>query len=63
MKRNEMVKSIEYVMNDFEAQSVGPYSVADIAEAILEMQEEIGMLPPSTFLEHLGTEDNSWETE
>lgn len=56
-----MVKSIEYVMNDFEAHSVGPYSVEDIAEAILEMQEENGMLPPSTFLEHLGRDDNGWE--
>jgi len=38
MKKTEMINSIEYILKDFEAESLGPYTTKDIAEAILEMQ-------------------------
>ena len=40
MTKTEMINSIKYVLDDFEADSLGPYTTEDMAEAILEMQEE-----------------------
>jgi len=58
MKRNEMLESIKYILKDTEEMNL-----EDIAESILEMQEEVGMLPPTTFCGHIGVQDNSWEKE
>ena len=56
-----MINSMDYILKDFEASSTGPYTTKDMVEAILEMQLEVGMLPPATELEHFSTNDNGWE--
>ena len=63
MTKEEMINSMDYILNDFEASSTGPYTTKDMVEAILEMQLEVGMLPPPTELEHFSTIDNGWEKE
>ena len=61
MTKDEMINSMEYVLKDFEATSTGPYTTKDMVEAILEMQIEVGMLPPTTTLAHFGIKDNAWD--
>jgi hypothetical protein len=58
VKRSEAIEKIADEMRYRDA-----CSVEDIAEDILKVLEEAGMLPPRTMLYPLKLEDNAWEQE
>ena len=58
MKRSEALSEIIFIL-DTEWDLAHP----DQADLILKKLEEIGMLPPFTYLKELGTLDNAWEPE
>lgn len=58
MKRSEALSEIIFIL-DTEWDLAHPYQ----ADLILKKLEEIGMLPPFTYLKELGTLDTAWEPE
>lgn len=58
MKRNEALSEITFILD-----TEWDLSHPDKADLILKKLEEIGMLPPLTYLKKFGILDTVWEPE
>lgn len=58
MKRSKALAEITFILD-----TEGDLTPPDKANLILKKLEEIGMLPPFTYLKKLGTLDTAWEPE
>lgn len=58
MKRSKALAEITFILD-----TEGDLAPPDKANLILKKLEEIGMLPPFTYLKKLGTLDTAWEPE
>jgi hypothetical protein len=64
-KRSEAIKQIENILDDnyHSAFKDAWLYTKEVAEDILKTIEEIGMIPPTTYLDKLKVYDNGWEQE
>lgn len=65
VKKQDMAGKIASVIlnHNCEKMQIDRKLALQIAETILRLQEECGMLPPRIALPKLGAIDNAWETE
>ena len=65
MKRNDILFKIASVIINYNevGSIINRDKALEMAETILKVQEEAGMLPPRCQLPTLGISDNAWESE
>lgn len=59
MKRSEAIEGIRKIL----AMNGKDNGEGELEEAILHHLESLGMLPPFTYLQKIGTLDTAWEPE
>jgi hypothetical protein len=65
LKRSEILSKIASVIINYNevGSIINRDKALEMAETILKVQEESGMLPPRCQLPTLGISDNAWESE